>query len=305
MRENQIEGRQNPQSALQIFKASPEFARDANDICMILGYSQKFYSEGLLEVYRDGPYKGHATKNEIPFWQDYAVKSLGILESLRQIELHQENKIDKYTGGKSDANYNYLRSHYILWETRWFSDKLKTPDNFHVDESSSMYLYEANTLDSTAPKDQAEELLDSLKVPQGDIKEDFYLKLSRECPWEEFYEACKDSFNINEEFKNIDLGDADKAKRLLQQYSYKMFTDAADTIGAEDYDFARMPNGDLIVMNPEVLINPKEISEIELADSENKRLLETYTKYLSQSNGSIIRGSKEDLEQFTKFLQSL
>jgi hypothetical protein len=294
----------------EILNNNPQFRNEANKISTILGYNKKFYALGLTDINKEGEYKGHANNSTIDYWHDYG-RFENYIDFLRQIDLHLENKIDKYTGGKDETNYNIERAHYILFETRVLKNEKESNGTLHIDDSGLTYMYETGTRQNGAidinnsANGQMAELIESMRLPQGSITKRFYLKHSRECPIEEFYEAFKMSKSLNSEISKLDTTDNRKVQDFFNSHSYKTFTDIATFIDKEKYDYVKLPNDHLVVINEDILVDPKEIAEKELTVSENKRLEEMYEKYVLQDKSNTVRGSENDLKQFTLFLQSI
>lgn len=297
-------------TAQEILNTHPDFKNKATKESAILGYNKKFYALGLVDINQEGEYKGHAKSGNITYWDDYG-RSVPYIDFLRQIDLHIENKLDAYTGGRDEANYNFEKDHYILYETRKLKGPQESNGQLHIDNADALYLYDTGTRnvgkpDANDPKyGQAEDIIESLRLPQGSITERFYLKHSRACPPEVFVEACIESGSINGAISEMDKSDLRKAMNFFTSKSYMNFTAAADFIDKEKYDYVHLPNGHLVVLNQKVLLNPEEIAKKELSQSENARVEEMYGKYLAQDSSNVIRGGEEDLKQFTKFLQSL
>lgn len=310
MNQNPLENKLSNPNAKEILNANPSFKKNANKISAILGYNKKFYALGLTEINQEGEYKGHAKSSNIGYWEDYG-RFVPYIDFLRQIDLHIENKLDKYTGGRDQANYNFEKDHYTLYETRKLKGPQESNGQLHIDNADALYLYDTGTRNLGKPDinnknyGQAEDIIESLRLPQGSITERFYLKHSRECPSEVFIEACIESGSVDGAISEIDKSDLRKAINFFTSESYMNFTAAADFVDKEKYDYIHLPNGHLVVLNQDILLDPQEIAEKELSQSENTRVEEMYAKYISQDASNVIRGSEEDLKQFEKFLMSL
>jgi len=297
-------------SAHEILEANPKFKEWARRKCAILGYTKKLYALGLVEINSEGQFKGHAHSSDpekLAYWEDYA-QFVNYVDFLRQIDLHLEGKIDKYTGGKDEANYDFKRDHYILYETRISGGTEATGGSLHTDRADSVYFYETGTRNSIGPTPtgQGRELAHSLRIPQGPVEKRIYLKHSRGCPMEEFFAACKELKGVDDAIADADPEDEEfKFNRLINGQSYMSLTEAADLLDKEKYDYVLLPNGHLIVLNQEATVDPAQIAEIELADAENERLERLYSRYLSENFADIERGSQADLELFEKFVQDL
>ncbi len=310
MSENSWENKPLLPSVQEIFEAHPDFKKKANEISAILGYNKKFYALGLAELNQEGEHKGHAHSSNIGYWEDYS-RFESYIDFLRQIDLHLENKLDAYTGGRDEANYNFEKDHYILYETRRHNTDKKNWD-LHLNDAESLYLYETGTrnegkleLNENPRIGQFNEVQESMRLPQGQITERFYLKHSRGCPPEAFLKACEQYIGFKKELSKIDTSDQRKVKTFFRSKSYMAFTAVADFVDKDQYDYVHLLHGGLVVLNKDVLLDPKEIAEKELAQSENDRLEKMYGRYLEQAASTVARGSDEDLQQFKSYLQSL
>ncbi len=310
MNQNPLEYRASKPNAKEFLNTHPDFKKKANEISAVLGYNRKMYALGVFELYKEGKYKGYACgpgKNQkVNFWEDY-IRSVGSGFAIRQLELNVSNKLDEYTGGRDEVNYDTERDHYILYETRKLKDESESNGNLHIDTAESIYLYETGKreVDKIDIKNQADELIESMRLPQGSITERYYLKHSRRCPLEEFLKACVEADGANNEIHNINPSQINQVNNFFKSHSYRTFTDAGDFVDKEKYDYVLLPNKNVIILNKDVLLDPETIAEKELAESENVRLEELYAKYLTQNTNNTIRGTEEDLKQFTDFLQSL